>query len=29
VINSPIDNYLPGRQRAIANHLGILISTQK
>ena len=25
VLNSPIDNYIPGRERAVANHLGIYI----
>ncbi len=23
VLNSPIDNYIPGRERPVANHLGI------
>jgi hypothetical protein len=26
VLNSPIDNYIPGRERPLANHLGIFIS---
>jgi hypothetical protein len=25
VLNSPIDNYIPGRERPVANHFGILI----
>ena len=25
VLNSPIDNYLPGRERPVANHLGVYI----
>ena len=25
VLNSPIDNYIPGRERPVANHLGILV----
>jgi hypothetical protein len=25
ILNSPIDNYIPGRERPIANHLGIFI----
>ena len=25
ILNSPIDNYIPGRERAVANHLGIYI----
>ena len=25
VLNSPIDNYIPGRERAVANHLGVHI----
>jgi exopolysaccharide biosynthesis protein len=26
VLNSPIDNYIPGRERPVANHLGIFVS---
>ncbi len=26
VLNSPIDNYIPGRERAIANHLGVYVT---
>lgn len=26
VLNSPIDNYIPGRERPVANHLGIYIN---
>jgi hypothetical protein len=26
ILNSPIDNYIPGRERPVANHLGIFIS---
>lgn len=26
VLNSPIDNYIPGRERPVANHLGVFIS---
>ena len=26
IINSPIDNYIPGRERPVANHLGIYIN---
>ena len=26
ILNSPIDNYIPGRERPVANHLGIYIS---
>lgn len=29
VLNSPIDNYLPGRERPIANHLGVFAATTK
>jgi exopolysaccharide biosynthesis protein len=25
VLNSPIDNLIPGRQRPVANHLGIAV----
>jgi hypothetical protein len=25
ILNSPIDNYIPGRERSVANHLGIFI----
>ncbi len=25
VLNSPIDNYIPGRERPVANHLGVHI----
>jgi hypothetical protein len=25
VLNSPIDNYIPGRERSVANHLGITV----
>ena len=25
ILNSPIDNYIPGRERPVANHLGIFI----
>jgi exopolysaccharide biosynthesis protein len=25
ILNSPIDNYIPGRERPIANHLGIYL----
>ena len=25
VLNSPIDNYIPGRERPVANHLGIAV----
>ncbi len=25
LLNSPIDNYLPGRERPVANHLGIFL----
>jgi len=26
ILNSPIDNYLPGRERPVANHLGVFIN---
>ena len=26
VLNSPIDNYIPGRERPVANHLGIFVT---
>jgi exopolysaccharide biosynthesis protein len=26
VMNSPIDNYIPGRERPVANHLGIFVT---
>jgi len=26
ILNSPIDNYIPGRERPVANHLGIFIN---
>jgi hypothetical protein len=26
VLNSPIDNYIPGRERPVANHLGVFLS---
>ena len=26
VLNSPIDNYIPGRERPVANHLGIFLT---
>ena len=26
ILNSPIDNYIPGRERPVGNHLGIYIS---
>jgi hypothetical protein len=26
VLNSPIDNYLPGRERPVANHLGVYVN---
>jgi hypothetical protein len=26
VLNSPIDNYIPGRERPVANHLGIFVN---
>ena len=25
ILNSPIDNYIPGRERPVANHFGIYI----
>ena len=25
ILNSPIDNYIPGRERPVGNHLGIYI----
>jgi exopolysaccharide biosynthesis protein len=25
VLNSPIDNYIPGRERPVANHIGVII----
>jgi exopolysaccharide biosynthesis protein len=25
ILNSPIDNYIPGRERPVANHLGVII----
>ncbi|RJP49875.1 MAG: phosphodiester glycosidase family protein [Anaerolineaceae bacterium] len=25
VLNSPVDNYIPGRERAVANHFGVII----
>ena len=28
VLNSPIDNYIPGRERPVANHLGIYFGKQ-
>ena len=28
VLNSPIDNYIPGRERPVANHLGIFFGKQ-
>jgi hypothetical protein len=29
VMNSPIDNYIPGRERPVGNHLGIFANIQK
>jgi exopolysaccharide biosynthesis protein len=26
ILNSPIDNYIPGRERPVANHLGVFIN---
>ena len=26
VLNSPIDNYIPGRERAVANHIGVYVN---
>ena len=26
ILNSPIDNYIPGRERPVANHLGVFVS---
>lgn len=26
ILNSPIDNYIPGRERPVANHLGIYLN---
>ena len=26
ILNSPIDNYLPGRERPVANHLGVMLT---
>ncbi|MGE5641472.1 MAG: phosphodiester glycosidase family protein, partial [Byssovorax cruenta] len=26
IMNSPIDNYIPGRERPVGNHLGIMIN---
>jgi len=26
VLNSPIDQYVPGRERPVANHIGIFIN---
>jgi exopolysaccharide biosynthesis protein len=26
ILNSPIDNYIPGRERPVANHLGIFVN---
>ena len=28
ILNSPIDNYIPGRERPVANHLGIFVGKQ-
>jgi exopolysaccharide biosynthesis protein len=28
VLNSPIDNYIPGRERPVANHLGIFVGAR-
>jgi exopolysaccharide biosynthesis protein len=25
ILNSPIDNYIPGRERPVGNHLGIYV----
>jgi exopolysaccharide biosynthesis protein len=25
ILNSPIDNYIPGRERPVGNHLGVYI----
>jgi hypothetical protein len=25
ILNSPIDSYIPGRERPVANHLGITV----
>ncbi|HQV94690.1 MAG TPA: phosphodiester glycosidase family protein, partial [Anaerolineales bacterium] len=25
ILNSPIDNYIPGRERPVANHVGVFI----
>jgi len=29
VLNSPVDNHIPGRERAIANHLGFFAKPKK
>ena len=29
VLNSPIDNYIPGRERPVANHLGFFVGIQE
>ncbi len=26
ILNSPIDNYIPGRERPVANHLGVYVT---
>jgi exopolysaccharide biosynthesis protein len=26
ILNSPIDNYIPGRERPVGNHLGIYLN---
>jgi hypothetical protein len=25
ILNSPIDNYIPGRERPVANHFGVYV----
>ena len=25
ILNSPIDNYIPGRERPVANHIGVYV----
>jgi hypothetical protein len=25
ILNSPIDNYIPGRERPVGNHLGVFV----
>jgi hypothetical protein len=26
ILNSPVDHYIPGRERAVANHFGVYVT---